>query len=185
MTAEEAARIAGQIDGWMRDDSLQWLFNAASRIDRQMIVEVGSWLGRSSVAIALGMGERHEMICVDTWKGTKNESEYYFKTEEPAVEIFKNNLLQYVGWLPRMIIGDSVESAALVADESIGLFFLDADHSEEAVTRDLRAWLPKMALGGIMAGHDSWHDPIKRALRNVFAGRVGDASSEIWMVTID
>ena len=39
-------------------------------------------------------------------------------------------------------------------EESVDLVFLDADHSEEWVRRDLEAWLPKVRLGGIVAGHD-------------------------------
>ena len=31
---------------------------------------------------------------------------------------------------------------------------LDADHATESVRRDITAWLPKVAEGGVLAGHD-------------------------------
>lgn len=48
----------------------------------------------------------------------------------------------------------SIEAASTIADGSLDLVFLDADHSYDAVKADLAAWLPKMKLGGWIGGHD-------------------------------
>jgi hypothetical protein len=50
--------------------------------------------------------------------------------------------------------GLSVEMAKQVPDNSLGLVYLDACHTFECVTADLTAWLPKLVMGGVMAGHD-------------------------------
>jgi hypothetical protein len=50
--------------------------------------------------------------------------------------------------------GKSVEMSAKVPDNSLGLVYLDADHSYEGVMADLKAWYPKLVKGGVMAGHD-------------------------------
>lgn len=58
------------------------------------------------------------------------------------------------------------------ADASLDLVFVDADHSEEWVLRDLSAWLPKVKPGGVIAGHDygaRHHPGVKRAVDRVFA----------------
>lgn len=39
-------------------------------------------------------------------------------------------------------------------DNSFDFIYLDADHSYEAVKRDLQAWYPKLISGGVIAGHD-------------------------------
>ena len=54
----------------------------------------------------------------------------------------------------RFVQGYSDEVARQFADESFELVFIDADHTEEWVSRDLVAWAPKVKRGGILAGHD-------------------------------
>lgn len=41
-----------------------------------------------------------------------------------------------------------------VEDESLGLVYIDADHSYIGVQRDIHTWWPKLVKGGIMAFHD-------------------------------
>ncbi len=53
-----------------------------------------------------------------------------------------------------LIIGSSDECAKRFDDEFFDLVFIDADHSEDAVRIDLRAWLPKVKTGGVISGHD-------------------------------
>jgi predicted O-methyltransferase YrrM len=50
--------------------------------------------------------------------------------------------------------GYSDEVAKLFEDESIDVVFIDGDHSESWVLRDLSAWVPKVKPGGLIAGHD-------------------------------
>ena len=49
---------------------------------------------------------------------------------------------------------DSVEASKMFNDGSLDFVYIDADHSESAVREDIRAWLPKVKLGGIICGHD-------------------------------
>jgi predicted O-methyltransferase YrrM len=68
------------------------------------------------------------------------------------------------------IQGRSDESAGEVEDASLDLVFIDADHSEEAVLRDLEAWVPKVKPGGLIAGHDygSHNHPGVRSAVEIF-----------------
>jgi hypothetical protein len=50
--------------------------------------------------------------------------------------------------------GDSAEMAEELPDKFLSLLYIDADHSYEGVFRDLRAWVPKVQMGGIVALHD-------------------------------
>lgn len=49
---------------------------------------------------------------------------------------------------------DSVEATSYIPDASIGLVYLDADHSYEGFVRDIVAYYPKVCKGGIISGHD-------------------------------
>lgn len=61
--------------------------------------------------------------------------------------------------------GLSVEMAKQVPDNSLGLLYIDADHSYTGVKEDLRAWMPKVVNGGIIAGHDYFNFAgVKRAV---------------------
>ena len=49
---------------------------------------------------------------------------------------------------------DSVEAANGHKDESVGLVFVDTSHMYDDTYRELEAWEPKVAKGGIICGHD-------------------------------
>lgn len=54
----------------------------------------------------------------------------------------------------KILIGDSVEQAARVADESLDWVYIDAGHTYEELKADFEAWFPKVRKGGIVSGHD-------------------------------
>jgi len=54
----------------------------------------------------------------------------------------------------RVIEMDSVAAADHVADDEFDFVFIDADHSYEGCSRDLKAWIPKVRTGGLVCGHD-------------------------------
>jgi hypothetical protein len=69
--------------------------------------------------------------------------------------------------------GLTTDMCHLVPDKSLGLLYLDAGHSYEAVMADLKAWFPKVVDGGIIAGHDylSPQYGVFDAVRDFTAGR--------------
>ena len=55
----------------------------------------------------------------------------------------------------RIIMHEASESAAArTPDSSLDFVFIDADHSYEGVSTDLKAWAPKVRAGGVLCGHD-------------------------------
>lgn len=52
----------------------------------------------------------------------------------------------------------SVEAAATFADGSLDWVYLDADHAYDSIKADLRAWWPKVRIGGMFCGHDYFTD---------------------------
>jgi predicted O-methyltransferase YrrM len=76
--------------------------------------------------------------------------------------------------LPRVkfIHGYSDACAEQFPDESVDLIFIDADHSEAGVHKDLSAWAAKIKRGGVIAGHDYGsrrHPGVKRAVDDFFS----------------
>lgn len=53
-----------------------------------------------------------------------------------------------------LLQGESMETAARVPNKSLALVYIDCDHRYTQVMNDIKAWLPKLVHGGIMAFHD-------------------------------
>ena len=51
----------------------------------------------------------------------------------------------------------STTAARYIADGSLDIVYIDAEHSYDDVKADIIAWIPKVRLGGILCGHD--YDP--------------------------
>lgn len=131
-----------------------------------VIVEVGSWVGRSISFLGvelLNRGKSPKVYCVDTWLGSKEHNNDYYtqgghellkdKNNDSLYKMFLKNIepIKKVLTLLRL---PSVEAAKTFADGSIDFLFLDASHEEEDVYRDITEWYPKIKTGGVFSGHD-------------------------------
>jgi hypothetical protein len=54
----------------------------------------------------------------------------------------------------RLVRMASVDAAMTVPDGSLDFVYIDGDHRCSAVVADIRAWAPKVKVGGLIAGHD-------------------------------
>jgi hypothetical protein len=68
----------------------------------------------------------------------------------------------------------STRAAQSFPDNFFDFIFLDAAHDHASVQEDLRAWWPKLKVGGLFAGHD--YSPVWpgvwRAVSELFAAKV-------------
>lgn len=101
-----------------------------------------------------------KLYAVDVWnhipniKGDGNSpQEWHNKNYEAAVKRLKE-----FGDKVVYLRGLSVNMAQHVPDNSLGLVYLDGDHSYPGVMTDLVNWYPKLINGGIISGHDLLND---------------------------
>lgn len=137
-------------------------------------VEIGVAEGYNSADL-LERGIEH-LFMVDNWGKIatqtgdgNNEDEWHYKNMKGAYD----RVYKYKGKYT-VLRGLSVEMSLRVEDNSLGLVYLDADHSYNGVMRDLEAWYPKLVSGGLCAGHDylQAHYGVQQAA-NEFAHKVG------------
>ena len=83
---------------------------------------------------------------------------------------------------------ESIKAAAIFPDFYFDLVYIDADHSYDAVKKDIDYWSRKVKLEGILAGHDYNMVSVKKAVDECLGkiieppGLPGAAGSpKIWM----
>jgi hypothetical protein len=183
----------GEVEGWMSEEELGWLYETARALGGGTVVEVGSFMGRSSCAILGGLreGRGGRLVCVDLWsgKGTVREAEV---AANGGPEWLKGKLVANVQSrslaLPIVAMGQSHECAEDFEDEKLAWVFIDGCHEQEQVYTDIIAWSRKVETGGIISGHDYdrlewpgvWH-----AVNEVFAGElIAKPAGSIWAVRV-
>lgn len=177
---------ARQVPGWMTPRELGWLAQRAR--DAKVIIEVGSWKGRSTRALA--DNTTGVVYAIDPWAGET-------LSEDGTVRAGTLNVWREFAWhlrdhlrtgrvrplkmlsaeaLPRLLTHDLVTT---------DLVFLDGDHREASVAADIDAVWPLLREGGILAGHDygnvTWPG-VSRAVDARFGAAVQTVESIWWVV---
>jgi predicted O-methyltransferase YrrM len=170
--------LLASVDGWLTEAEGELLFRLASRCSgRGVIVEVGSWKGKSTIALSHGSraGASAAVHAVDPHVGSPEHKEMF--GEVSTFDQFSANVARAgVGDLVRPIVRRS-EDAARDFPHPVELAFIDGDHDYEAVKRDFEVWFPKVVDGGLMAFHDSsyqdgrWPGPTRLVEEALFKSR--------------
>jgi predicted O-methyltransferase YrrM len=177
----EAAERASFIGGMMSRRQAECLFELAGAVtEGQDIVEIGSYLGRSTAYLGQGITSECHVHAVDPFTNgfiqRQNGERYDTFTQ------FKRNMhLVGLDSVVNPHVMESTEAAHHYDGKPIGLLFVDGDHSEEAVVADVVAWTKYLAPGGLVAFDDIEWVGVAAGLRrlvrdgviNPLAGRVG------------
>ena len=165
-------------------------YDEVSTRNYSKIAEVGVWKGHSISHLAkLLKGTKDlEIFAIDLFEQTNDSAFLKNKNimkEVPFVTDVYNKNLKLAG--VRDIITDiksfSWEAAKRFDDEYFDFVFIDADHSYECVKKDIEAWLPKVRVGGVMAGDDFGHHGVRKAVKEVFGNNFKVYSPSVWEVT--
>jgi len=173
----------------MKDSERDFLFKQMKYVSCDgIVVEVGSYLGDSSSrAISEGLikyNKNAKFYCVDTFVESffENQPELMAKHkkkygDKKVYDIFVENMKNY---RHEVVLKDSIEAAKDFKNESVDFVFIDAVHTYESVVEDIKAWFPKVKIGGMICGHDYGKKQfgVTRAV-NEFFKDVGCKSS-IW-----
>lgn len=145
--------------------------------DGQRFVEVGCWKGKSVVCLGVEIINSQKCITVDaidTWEGSEEhlnvESPFYeplLKQKDGLYNHFLKNI-EPLKQIIRPVRMNSVDAAQTYDNSSLDFVFVDASHDYENVIKDIRAWLPKIKVNGVLAGHDIIHPPVKQAVIDEF-----------------
>ncbi len=149
-TCDEVRPLAASIEGWLSDAQGCALFRAAAATTgKGLIVEIGSWKGRSTAWLAAGARlAAARVYAVDPHTGSREDP------EAATLAAFRANLTDAgLADVVEPLVMTSAE-AARTLDGPVELLFIDGDHSYEGVRLDADLWLPKLVEGGIVMFHD-------------------------------
>lgn len=159
-----------KIEGWINPEDLEWLARQAET--HQAIIEVGCWLGRSTLALADNTSGF--VIPIDHWKGSEeHQSSMIGKQEDWLYAEFLKNVNRELGHKIRPLRMSSLGAAKYLSDMAVmgfenlkfDMVFIDASHDYESVKSDILAW--RTLVRGLLCGHDSGHPPVERAVKEL------------------
>lgn len=82
-------------------------------------------------------------------------------------QFFNNEVAEKYGDRLKPIQMSSDKAADLLQDQSLDLVFIDADHSYEAVKKDILKYTPKLKSTGLMTGHDIDYPGVNKAVNEL------------------
>lgn len=159
------------IEGWMSEPELAWL--AEQAVEHKAIVEIGSYLGRSTIAL-LDNTDGIVYAC-DDWKGPR---ESFIEHRNQLFTNFCLNVGNHIlSGKVRIISGDHAD---IQFDGKADMVFIDGSHEYEDVKRDILFWKGKLEVGGLLCGHDFDWQTVAQAVEETL-GTVGQApNTNIW-----
>jgi len=154
------------IDGWLSPLEGRVLALLAQRTKKNgVIVEIGSWKGKSSSFLGLGSknGGRAKVYCIDphNWSDNAMTATTYNSWNETIHKMGLDDIVTN--------IREKSERAADAFSDRVGLLFIDGDHSKEALIKDIESWFPKLENGAYVAFHDAYFSDVFYVLqRRIF-----------------
>jgi predicted O-methyltransferase YrrM len=168
---EKALRVAQLVEGQMSTNELRVLIELARKIPApSVIVEIGTYRGRSAVALALGarLGSKAHVYAIDPHVAFKGVKGGEFGPQDMAA-LYENLAKAGVGETVAAVCLPSLMSARAWTERNVGLLWLDGDHSYEGVRADFDAWFPFIVPDGVVAFHDVDASGVKRLLDELAA----------------
>ena len=163
-----------QIEGMLSNNEAILLYNLAKKTINGVVIEIGSFKGKSTIALGYGVKDGHgvRVYAIDPHKGDLSYHEWELeKNALPSIKEFQQNISrnreikEYIYPL-FMTSEEAIEQVKQQAD----LIFVDGDHRYEGVIKDFNLWKHKLNYGGIIAFHDSfsWEGVIRVVDEEVF-----------------
>jgi hypothetical protein len=163
---------SNDIEGWISATELNWLYQTAKGMDS--IVEIGSWKGRSTLALLNGC--HGPVYAVDTFKGSPEEQEgpHQEAVTGDIYSIFLRNVGNFKNVIPLQMTSEEAVNKVPPVD----MAFVDGSHRYEDVKQDIELWRPKARK--LICGHDyNWPD-VAKAVDEAFEPDQIKLTGSIW-----
>ena len=139
---------------------LYWLSYAGSVAGD--VVEIGSWQGRSTIALAQGCLDSGNGVvhAVDTFRGNPGNESMYVVGAEDRSDLepnFHRNIA--TAGLSEQVVTHATSSTEAIGDVSaavngVRMMYIDGEHTYDAVKEELELYAPLLSPGGLLTFDD-------------------------------
>lgn len=161
------------VDGFLGIGEMRELYRRSCVIKKGVIVEIGSWKGKSTCALALPSVLRGNETMVYSVDPMEGKTVFPNSPPKPTSDVFDDNIKKW--HLAKYIVQcrskscDVCDTWGEIESRAIDLLFVDGDHTKKEVLNDLRGWVPHVKTGGIVLMHDHNNKTIPGVKRGVDA----------------
>lgn len=154
--------------GWFSDTNAAILKQAILRIQPEVVVEIGSWLGSSAIFMGKLLKPNAKLYAIDHWmfgSAGVNENPEWSKRLPTLYQQFLSNVIH--SQLTETIVPIRMLSteAAAALDLVVDLIYIDGAHDAESVYQDIINWFPKLSSKGEIYGDDYFHLPVQAGVQ--------------------
>jgi MMP 1-O-methyltransferase len=173
--AEELHRLAEETTGFLSAGEGRLLRRAAARADSSglgPLLEIGSYLGRSTLFLAAGIveaGASTLLYSLDHHHGSEEMQAGWADHDPSLVDATSGKMDSLPRWRRRIedcgaddvVIGLLGRSELVAANWTtpLSFVFIDGGHGASVEWADYRGWSGKISPGGLLAIHDVFADP--------------------------
>lgn len=146
------------------------------------MVEVGSFEGTSTLMFSLFVKRVYSVDCFDykvPETGRIPEMDKLFIRAEKTFDRKTKGVPNII-----KVRKTSEEASKDFADGSLDAVYIDAEHDEDSVRKDIKLWRPKVKKGGVLSGHDFWLPYLKKILEEEGFTNIYVYSDSSWVVLV-
>jgi hypothetical protein len=157
------------IDGFLSEAEGMALYDVAGRLRKEaVILEIGSWQGKSTYCLARGLAEG-KIIVIDPFNGDAGDDEnsgrlYGKLLEEKQCDLFDRfqENMKRCGLTSKIEVRRGFSHEFVKEVPPLDVLFIDGDHSIKGCSFDYGAYGQKVVPGGYLLFHD--YDPARREM---------------------
>lgn len=149
------------------------------------MVEIGSWEGRSAVAIAQSIQPRF-LTCIDHWRGNEDEGDEESIEAAKGRDVEKTFLRNMELLTPKNVMAyredwrEWIKQWKIADAPRLAFLHLDASHDYQSVRDCLQAIKPFLVEGAILCGDDYYAPPVHQAVQDALGEGVRDVGGRLW-----
>ena len=151
-------KLTDLIPGMIKNEDAEMLYALKVTQDKKGdVVEIGSWHGKSTSYLARAVADsgNGHMYAIDHFMGNIGKESIYFNNGNDIEDCFRKNM-------KNLNLTEAVSLFACSSDRAreklsnldIRILFIDGDHSEKGVKKDINLFCPLVRDGGIVIFDD-------------------------------